>query len=75
MAEKIFVVIKDNKKTGDDEKFTIAGQTNNYDRALEIADETNFSEIKHLNKDAGKVGGNKENTSVVDKEDLKGFNL
>jgi hypothetical protein len=67
-----FVIIKDDKSK--EFQPVISGQTDDYDRAIEIADETNFSTIKHLNKDAGKVGGTIENTFVVNADDIKGYN-
>lgn len=69
----MFAILKDNKKK--DFEFDLAGSTGDYDTALEIADLVNNSELKNLNKDAGKVGGNREDVWIVDREDLKGFDL
>lgn len=69
----MFAILKDNKKK--DFEFDLAGSTADYDTALEIADRVNNSELKNLNKVAGKVGGNREDVWIVDRKDLEGFDL
>lgn len=69
----MFAILKDNKAP--EFQFDLAGSTGDYDTALEIADRVNNSELKNLNKTAGKVGGNREDVWIVDREDLKGYDL
>lgn len=59
------------KKPISGNKSELVGRTSDQEKALEIADQLNRSEIKSLNKSDLKVQGNREVTEVFTTEELK----